>query len=89
MKPVDRWGPFAPGIDATERTARLRALRAIVHCRCGQRGNRLVWLLIQAERDESVTESVVAESVVAESNALASLDQRRALASFGEAGLGR
>jgi DNA-binding transcriptional LysR family regulator len=53
IAPIDCWGPFRPDIDAAERLARLRALRAITHLCAGPRGDRLATELHRAERDVS------------------------------------
>lgn len=74
---IDRWGPFADGIDNAERLARLRALRAITHLCAGPRGDRLADELHRAERDVSRLPAALAEI-----EALASLDRRQVLASF-------
>lgn len=73
----DAWGPFARDLDHSERAARLRALRAIVHLTTGRRGDALADLLHQAEREpDALPRAVVAL------NRLASLDRRRVCASY-------
>ena len=73
----EQWGPFAPGLDAAERVARLRCLRAISHLSCGPRGERLVTALRLAESGACNLEIIVAEL-----NALAPIDRRRVWASY-------
>lgn len=77
IAPIDQWGPFRPDIDAAERLARLRSLRAIVRLSTGPRGDRLAGLLHRAERDTAALEPALAAL-----NALATLDRRSVLASF-------
>lgn len=77
IAPMDRWGPFADGIDNAERLARLRALRAITHLCAGPRGDRLAAELRRAEGDVSRLPTALAEIA-----ALAALDRRQVLASF-------
>jgi hypothetical protein len=74
---IDRWGPFADGIDNAERLARLRALHAITHLCAGPRGDRLANELHRAERDVSRL-PVALEAL----GALTALDRRQVLASF-------
>lgn len=74
---IDQWGPFRTDIDAAERLARLRSLRAIVRLSTGPRGDRLAGLLHRAERDTAALEPALAAL-----NALAALDRRSVLASF-------
>lgn len=74
---MDQWGPFAPGLDACERRARLRSLRAIVRLHLGPRGDALARML---ECAEALPELLV--SAVEAINRLASLDRRRVLASY-------
>lgn len=74
---IDRWGPFADGIDNAERLARLRALRAITHLCAGPRGERLATELQRAEHDVSRLPAALAEI-----DRLAALDRRQVLASF-------
>jgi hypothetical protein len=74
---IDRWGPFAVGIDYAERLARLRSLRAIAQLRTGTRGARLAEELRRAEQDIARLPAVLIEIT-----ALAALDRRRVLASF-------
>lgn len=74
---VDRWGPFADGLDPAERVARLRCLRTIVHLCCGWRGHRLKDCLWRAERnDTALVEALAALDV------LEPLDRRRVLATY-------
>lgn len=73
----EQWGPFVPDLDAAERVARLRCLRAIAHLSCGPRGERLAAHLRLAE-----TGACNLETVVAELNALVPLDRRRVWASY-------
>lgn len=77
IAPIDCWGPFRPDIDAAERLARLRSLRAITHLCVGPRGDRLAAELRRAERDISHLPAALAEI-----DALAALDRRQVLASF-------
>jgi hypothetical protein len=77
IAPMDRWGPFADGIDNTERLARLRALRAITHLCAGPRGDRLTTELERAERDVSRL-PIALEAL----GAFTALDRRQVLASF-------
>lgn len=74
---ADRFGPWSDRIDAAERLARLRSLRAIVRFSTGPRGDRLAGLLHRAEQDAAALEPALAAL-----NALASLDRRSVLASF-------
>ena len=73
----DAWCPFADGIEAGERTARLRCLRAIVHLTTGQRGRAAAEALRTAERDPTILPTALAEVM-----RLAPLDRRRVLASY-------
>lgn len=77
IAPMDRWGPFADGIDNAERLARLRALRAITHLCAGPRGDRLAAELHRAERDVSRL-PIALEAL----DALTALDRRQVLSSF-------
>lgn len=45
IPPADRWGPFTDGLDAHERVARCRCLRAVVHLTTGPRGETAARLL--------------------------------------------
>lgn len=74
---ADQWGPFALDLRPSERIARLRCLRAVVHLTCGPRGDDLSDRLRRAEML-----SVSSESVLASLNALEPLDRRRVLASY-------
>ena len=74
---ADRFGPFADGIDAAERLARLRSMRAIVNLATGPRGEALARELYRAERDPARLPAAVAAL-----DALAALDRRHVLASF-------
>ena len=74
---ADRWGPFADGLDRTERVGRLRTLQAITHLSLGPRGEPLVCELRRAE-----TGKVALEYALAGLNSLAPLDRRRILASY-------
>ena len=74
---TDQWGPWAPDLEAGERLARLRSLRAIAHLQLGRRGEHLAGLLRRAEADPDALVPAVAAL-----NRLASLDRRHVLASF-------
>lgn len=74
---ADRFGPWSDRIDAAERVARLRSLRAIVRLSTGPRGDRLAELLRRAERDTATLAPALAAL-----NALAALDRRSVLGSF-------
>lgn len=72
-----QFGPFARGLNATERTARLRAMRTCVQIHCGDRGRVAARALHLAETDpDSVTLAVGALE------RLAPLDRRHVLASY-------
>lgn len=73
----DRWGPFADGIDATERTARLRGLRATARLLAGPRAASLCRLLHAAEVDPTALEPASRAL-----NALPVSDRRRIWASY-------
>lgn len=73
----DQWGPFAPGLEAAEFRARLRALRAIAHLCLGPRGEHLTETLRLSEHDADRLPAALAAI-----DALASLDRRRVLATF-------
>lgn len=75
---ADQFGPWAPGLDAIERTARCRVLRAVAHLSTGPRGETLCALLRRAE-----TEDAALDLACAELKLLAPLDFRRVLASYG------
>ena len=77
IAPLDRWGPFADRLEAPERVARCRCLRAIVHLTTGPRGEEAARLLHLAERDAAV----LAEAAKA-LNALQALDKRRIWATY-------
>ncbi|GAA0256204.1 hypothetical protein LNAOJCKE_5443 [Methylorubrum aminovorans] len=74
---ADRFGPWSDRIDAAERVARLRSLRAIVRLTTGPRGKRLGDLLYRAEKDAAALVPALAAL-----NRLATLDRRSVLASF-------
>lgn len=74
---ADRFGPWSDRIDAAERVARLRSLRAIVRLTTGPRGERLAVLLSRAEQDAAALAPALAAL-----NALAALDRRMVLGSF-------
>ncbi|WP_152276436.1 hypothetical protein [Methylorubrum populi] len=74
---ADRFGPWSDRIDAAERVARLRSLRAIVRLTTGPRGERLGDLLYRAEKDAAALVPALAAL-----NRLATLDRRSVLASF-------
>ncbi len=77
MSPSDRFGPFADGLTPVERTARLRAMRALSHILTGRRGQSLTDTLRAAESDPDALEQAAVEL-----GRLPSLDRRRLLASF-------
>lgn len=77
IAPADRWGPFADGLDPSERLARLRSLRAITHLCLGPRGAAVVDALHQSERDPNHMPTALRAL-----DALAPLDRRQVLASF-------
>jgi hypothetical protein len=78
MIPVaDKWGPFTDGLDAPERIARCRSLRAIVHLTTGPRGEAAIRLLHVAERDPGAL-SEAARAL----NAMAPIDKRQVWASY-------
>lgn len=74
---LDRWGPFASGLDPCERRARLRSLRAIARLHIGPRGAALDAALNAAESDEDQLPKALTAL-----DRLASLDRRRVLASY-------
>jgi hypothetical protein len=74
---ADAWGPFRADIDAAERKARLRCLRAVVHLSTGPRGQALADLLRRAEQDLAL----LVPALAALSN-LDPLDKRRVWASY-------
>lgn len=77
IPPRDRFGPWAPGLDAPELRARLRAMRALARVHCGPRAADLVRQLAQAEADPAALEPALAAL-----NRLASNDRRHILASY-------
>ena len=77
MTTADRWGPFADGIDAAERRARLRALRQTARLLAGPRATALCQLLAQAETDPAALEPACRAL-----DALAATDRRQILASY-------
>ncbi|WP_375458336.1 hypothetical protein [uncultured Enterovirga sp.] len=76
------WGPFVPGIDAAERKARLRSLRALVKVLTGPRGHDANLALLRAEITDG--DSDVLREAHAEFGRLGTLDQRRVLSSFAD-----
>lgn len=74
---ADQWGPFALDLRPSERMARLRCLRAIVHMTCGPRGDDLSDTLRRAE-----AQTLPPAAALAALNALEPLDRRRVLASY-------
>lgn len=74
---TDDWGPFITNLDAAERRARLRALRAIVRLLVGPRADALTALLRQAEENEAA-----ATAALAAFDRLPTVTRRRALATF-------
>ncbi|WP_342148160.1 hypothetical protein [Methylorubrum sp. SB2] len=78
MIPADaRFGPWSDHIDAAERLARLRSLRAIVRLTTGPRGEALADELHRAERDASRLPFALAAL-----DSLAPLDRRQVLSSY-------
>lgn len=78
MIPVaDRWGPFTPDLDAPERIARCRCLRAVVHLTTGPRGETATRLLQVAERDPAALTDAARAL-----NAMAPIDKRQVWASY-------
>lgn len=77
IAPADQWGPFASEVDASERIAQLRALRAIVHLTAGPRGYALAQALRLSERDPDHLPAALGALA-----ALAPIDRRHVLASF-------
>ncbi|MBE7203344.1 MAG: hypothetical protein INR70_36875 [Parafilimonas terrae] len=77
IRPCDQFGPWAAGLDAAERRARLRAMRALVRVHCGPRAADLVRLLAQAETDPTALELALAAL-----DRLPSNDRRHVLASY-------
>lgn len=75
---ADRFGPWASDLDAGERLARLRSLRAIARLCLGPRGEAFTESLRRAETDETALEPALRQL-----DALAALDRRAVLASFG------
>ncbi|MDP4027082.1 hypothetical protein Q8W71_31315 [Methylobacterium sp. NEAU 140] len=74
---ADRFGPWADGIDRTERVARLRSLRAITRLSLGPRGHAFAETLRRAETDPGQLEPALRQL-----DALAALDRRSVLCSF-------
>jgi hypothetical protein len=74
---ADRWGPFTPGLDMPERTARCRCLRAVVHLTTGPRGETATRLLHVAERDPGALPEAARAL-----NAMDASDKRRVWASY-------
>ena len=74
------WGPFLPGLDARERKARLRSLRACLHLIAGPRGRVAGMALLRAEisGDQQDTLHDAAEAF----ERLTALDRRRVLSAF-------
>lgn len=79
IAPADRFGPWSDRIDAAERLARLRSLRAIVRLTTGPRGDRLASELHRAEGDASRLPFALAAL-----NHLAALDRRQVLTTFAQ-----
>lgn len=76
---ADRFGPWSDRIDAAERLARLRSMRAIVRLTTGPRGDRLASELHQAERDAARLPAALAAL-----DALAPIDRRQVLTTFAQ-----
>ena len=74
---ADQFGPWAPGLDAAEQRARLRALRQTARLLAGPRADGLCRLLAQAE-----TEPAALEPASHALNTLAATDRRQILASY-------
>lgn len=71
------YGPWRPGIDAAERRARLRSLRALAGIIAGFRADPLVGFLLAAETDDDALD-LAADAL----DDLEPLDRRRILASY-------
>lgn len=71
------FGPWRPGIDAAERRARCRSMRAIAGLVAGPRADPLVGFLLAAETDD-VALDLAADAL----DDLAPLDRRKILASY-------
>lgn len=74
---ADRWGPFTDGLDAPERIARCRCLRAVVHLTTGPRGEIATRLLHAAEHDPGALPEAARAL-----NALDATDKRHVWASY-------
>lgn len=72
------FGPWRPGIDAAERRARCRSMRAVAGLLIGPRADALCEALIAAETDPDALDQAAVEL-----DRLASLDRRHILASYG------
>ncbi len=77
LRPPDRFGPWADNLTEAERTARLRAMRAIVRLVCGPRGLALDACLERAEASAAALAASIDEL-----DRLTPLDRRRVLASY-------
>jgi hypothetical protein len=73
----DRWGPFAPGLDAVELRARLRSLRQTARLLAGPRAADLCRLLAEAETDATALEPACRAL-----NAMAASDKRQIWAAY-------
>lgn len=77
IRPLDQFGPWASGLNAAERKARLHAMRALARVHCGARAANLIPLLAQAEADPAALEPALAAL-----DRLAANDRRHVLASY-------
>jgi hypothetical protein len=75
--PTDNWGPWSPEINAAERLARLRSLRAIIQCAYG--------VLHPMNRALFMAESLEPEDLLAASlelGRMAARDRRKILSTY-------
>lgn len=73
------WGPFLPGLNPAERTARLRMLRMALRLLCGQRSIEVRHAILVAEIDYDPDTLARASAAF---DGLAPLDRRRVLAAY-------
>lgn len=78
MKEKPTFGPWRPGIDAAERRARCRSMRAVAGLLAGPRADDLCAALLAAETNPGALDLAAVEL-----DRLAPLDMRRVLASYG------
>ena len=74
------WGPFMPGLEASEQKARLRALRLSVKLLTGARGHEATVALVRAEI--SGGDADLLDEAETEFEKLAPLDRRRVLSVY-------